>query len=138
MSPFIDVPYAPTLIAILAGLDTDYKNESFKLELLKLNPNNINDREKIIKNYLLESKSFLSYRHKFVLLEEIEKALASNAYDFNALFEYDYEAEEASPSPWAADEIKTPRSFFEDVFRVAKKVWETDLNKAAMEDPSTW
>ncbi|WP_139833050.1 MULTISPECIES: hypothetical protein [unclassified Pseudomonas] len=136
--PFTDLPYKPTVDSLLAGLDTEYKDDSFKSKLLKLNPNNRADRETIIKNYIIKDQEHLSYKHKYLLIKELEKAITDKYYDFSTSFEYDYETDESSASPWPADEIDTPRGFFEDIYQVAKKTWEADLSKAESEDPTTW
>ncbi|WP_158703138.1 hypothetical protein [Pseudomonas chlororaphis] len=138
MAPFTDLPYTPTVASLLAGVDTEYKDESFKETLLKLDPNNKNDRKKIIIDYILHDQNYLTYRHKLVLIEELRKAISKKEYDFDSLFEYNYDTEEYSSSPWAADEIITPRSFFEDILNIAQDVWSEDLVRAASEDRSTW
>lgn len=138
MAPHTDLPYQPTIASFLAGIDTEYRDENFKKDLLKLDPNDYNDRKKIIINYILKDQNYLTYRHKLVLIEELKKAISKKEYDFDSLFEYDYDTEEYSSSPWAANEIITPRSFFEDILNIARDVWSEDLVKAASEDRSTW
>lgn len=138
MTPFTTLPYKPTVDSFLAGLDTEYKDEDFKEKLLRLNPNNRGDREHIIKNYIIRGQEYLPYRHKFLLVKELEKALLNPFYDFNAPFEYDYETNEPSASPWTASEINTPRSFFEEIFTIASNMWDAEISMAATEDSSTW
>ncbi|TWC12576.1 hypothetical protein FBY06_1372 [Pseudomonas sp. SJZ085] len=138
LAPFTELPYRPTVDSLLAGIDTEYKDNFFREELLKLDPNSTADRQIIIKNYIIKEQEYLSYRHKFLLLKKLEEALADKLYDFGALFEYDYEANESSASPWLASGIHTPRSFFEDIYELASEEWKQDINKAALEDPSTW
>lgn len=135
---FTDLPYKPTVDTFLAGLETEYKDEEFKCELLSLSPNKKADRVRIIKNYIIKEQEYLSYRHKFLLVKELEKALLNKSHDFAASFEYDYEMDEPSPSPWSASEIETPRSFFEDIFNMANDIWKNEISRAAMEDPSAW
>ncbi|QQZ42369.1 hypothetical protein IF690_02185 [Pseudomonas sp. SK3(2021)] len=136
--PFTDLPYQPTIASLLAGIDTEYKNENYKIALLKLDPNNHSDRKTIITDYILHHQNHLTYRHKLVLIEELKKTITEKEYDFNSLFEYNYDTEEYSSSPWPANEIITPRSFFEDILNTAQIVWNDDLVKAALEDRSTW
>lgn len=138
MTPYTTLPYKPTVDSFLAGLSTEYKDKNFKDKLLQLNPNSKVDRECIIRNYILEGQGYLSYRHKFLLIKELEKALLNELYDFSAPFEYDYDANEPSASPWPASEIQTPRSFFEDIFIIACNTWERDISMAAAEDSSAW
>ncbi|MGD8221230.1 hypothetical protein [Pseudomonas thivervalensis] len=137
-APFTELPYEPTVVMFLAGLETEYNDREFKDELLKLDPNSKMGRVEIIKKYIIKGQEYLSYRHKFLLVKKLEGALANKNYDFSSAFEYDYETDEPSPSPWSASEIDTPRSFFEDVFNVANDAWRADILRAAMEDPSTW
>ena len=137
-APNTELPFKPTVDSLLAGLDTEYKDENFKKSLLALDPNNPNDRIKIIENYIIKDKEYLTYRHKYLLVKELEKALSEQDFDFTQPFEYDYESDEASSSPWSADEINTPRSFFEEILRITEKKWKSDLAKAAIEDQSTW
>ncbi|MDU9035974.1 hypothetical protein LOY64_22150 [Pseudomonas corrugata] len=138
LAPFTELPYQPTVDALLAGIDTEYKDDSFRKELLRLDPNSASDRRIIIKNYIIKEQAYLSYRHKFLLLIKLKEALENEFYDFGALFEYDYETDESSASPWLASEIHTPRSFFEDIYELVSEEWKQDIEKAALEDPSTW
>ncbi|MGP6460178.1 hypothetical protein [Pseudomonas parakoreensis] len=137
-APNTELPFKPTVDSLLAGLDTEYKDENFKKSLLALDPNDPIDRIKIIENFIIKDQEYLTYRHKYLLVEELEKALSEQDFDFTQPFEYDYESDEASSSPWSADEINTPRSFFEAILRLTKQKWKSDLAKAAIEDQSTW
>ncbi|WP_183031562.1 hypothetical protein [Cupriavidus sp. UME77] len=137
-APFTELPYTPTVASILAGLDVEYKDEAFKTELIKLDPSKKEDRQKIINDYIIADQSYLPYRHRFVLIKTLEEALSDNNYDFDSLFEYDYDSNNPTSSPWETSKIKTPRSFFEDIFRTANEIWKDDLLKAASEDQSTW
>ncbi|MBC3366559.1 hypothetical protein [Pseudomonas sp. SWRI154] len=137
-APFAELQYEPTVDMFLAGLDTEYQGREFKDEILKLDPNSKVGRAEIIKKYIIKRQEHLSYRHKFLLFKKLECALLNEDYDFSTAFEYDYEANEPSSSPWSASEIDTPRSFFEDIFSIAKDVWSVDVSKATMEDSSAW
>lgn len=138
MEIFVNIPFEPTMTSLLSGIDIEYKDDSFRIKLLELNPGDKNDRETIIKNYILKDQDYLTYRHKFMLVQNLEKSLADELYDFDVLFEYDFDTDQASLSPWSAEEIKTPRSFYEDILKVAKETWKCDLDKAAVEDLLTW
>jgi hypothetical protein len=39
---------------------------------------------------------------------------------------------------WDETEIVDPRGFFADIYRLANEVWKDDLQKASLEDQSTW
>ncbi|WP_323155628.1 hypothetical protein [Pseudomonas alvandae] len=137
-APFTELPYEPTVDTFLAGLETEYREQEIRDELLKLDPNSKADRIKIIKEYIIKGQEYLTYRHKFLLTRELGNALKNKNYDFSAAFEYDYETDEPSPSPWSASEIDTPRDFFEDVYSMANENWKDEIYQAAKEDPSTW
>lgn len=137
-APFTELPFKPTVDMFLAGLETEYRDQEFKCKLLALNPNGEVDRIKIVKEYVIKDQNYLPYRHKFLLVKVLGAALANNSYDFSAAFEYNYETDEPSPSPWSASEIETPRSFFEDIFNIANDIWKDDISRAAVEDPSAW
>ncbi len=106
--------------------------------MLTLDPNDPNDRKTTIENYVIKDQEYLTYRHKFLLVKNLENALARENYDFSRPFEYDYETDEPSSSPWSSEEIITPRSFFEAILNTAKKLWKSDLSKAAAEDQTKW
>lgn len=137
-APFTELPYKPTVNSFLAGIDTEYKDDKFRCDLLKLDPNNQKDRVNIIRRFIIKDLEYLTYRHKFILIEKLRTALGDKAFDFASYFDYDYEANEPSSSPWSSTEIHTPRSFFEDIFEVVSDAWGADLSKAASEDPATW
>lgn len=39
---------------------------------------------------------------------------------------------------WDETEIDEPRVFFEEIYRLASNDWEEELQKASVEDRSTW
>lgn len=105
-------------------------------KLWQYNPNDVQDREKIIREYIISSLRYLSYRHRFVLLEALKKSLLDVDLDFSVLFGSNYD--EHTAIAWEADEIDSPRKFFEDIYRIANEVWMNDLIKASAEDKLTW
>lgn len=129
-APFTELPYIPTVASILAGLDTEYKDEAFKTELLNLIQAKKRIGKKIIKCHIIADQDYLPYLHRFILIKTLEEALSDKNYDFDT--------NEPTSSPWETSKIKTPRSFFEDIFRTANEIWKDDLLKAASEDQSTW
>lgn len=71
-APYTELPYTPTVASILSGLDAEYKDEAFNTELIKLDPSKKEDRQKIIKDYIIANQSYLPYRHRFVLIKTLE------------------------------------------------------------------
>lgn len=120
----------------IGGIEIYDKEDTLGKELWEYDPNKISDREEIIKNYILASLNYLSYRHKFLLFEKLEELLATEDHDFSAYFEY--LEEEYIALAWYADEIVDPRGFFSKTYEIAKIVWNEDIIKAESEDCSTW
>ncbi|RRW60406.1 hypothetical protein EGJ53_25600 [Pseudomonas fluorescens] len=134
--PYLDRPFNPRFSWFIGVFDVYDQEETRGLELGVYNPNIPTDREHLIRRYCLKLP-YLSYRHKLVLFEALESALDDSSYDFSSLFDID----ECETSSWPRGEwysLNSPRSFFEEVYRLAKEVWREDLEKAAGEDRSTW
>lgn len=132
---FLDISYNPSVGYFLGGIDVYDQEESLGESLWGLDPNS-DDREKIIREYIIPHQSYLSYRHKFVLLNKLEDDLKGKGYDFSVFFGVDVDS--CTATAWDASEVETPRSFFEDIYRVASEVWMPELSKAAEEDMSAW
>lgn len=134
--PFIDAPYEPKLSHILGALSI-YDQEETKGEVLwQYNPNDPEDREKIIKSFILKDLEYLTYRHRLVLISVLKKALENLSTDFSKEFESDHDKH--ITMAWDETEIDEPRVFFEEIYRLASDDWEEELQKASVEDRSTW
>ena len=134
--PFIDAPYEPKLSHILGALSI-YDQEETKGEVLwQYNPNDPEDREKIIKSFILKDLEYLTYRHRLVLISVLKKALENPSTDFSKEFESDHDKH--ITMAWDETEIDEPRVFFEEIYRLASDDWEEELQKASVEDRSTW
>jgi len=134
--PFLGEKFEPDLMWFIGVLDVYDREETYGAELVVYDPNESNDRVELIKKYCLDL-DYLSYRHKFLLVEFLVSKLEDKSYDFQILFETD----ESEASSWPRNEwyeLKSPRGFFEDVYKLALEVWESDLLKASLEDRSTW
>ncbi|MGU3308923.1 hypothetical protein ACLBW8_22020 [Pseudomonas sp. M5A4_2d] len=99
-------------------------------------PNNEKYREQIIVLFVFKDLMYLSYRYRFVLMSVLKGALDSPDFDFDKEFESDYHAH--IRMAWDETEIVDPQSFFADIYRLANEVWKDDLQRASLEDPSTW
>lgn len=134
--PFIDAPYEPKLSHILGALSI-YDQEETKGEALwQYKPNDPEDREKIIRSFILKDLEYLTYRHRFVLISVLKKALENPNTDFSKEFESDHD--KYITMAWDETEIDEPRVFFEEIYRLASSDWEEALQKASFEDQSTW
>lgn len=129
-------PYIPAPSYFLGGFDIYDREETLGGELDAFNPNDPIDRKSLVLEYCLVELSELSYRHKYLLVDCLDKALRDTNYDFQALFENDPEEYSSLPSGW--DKMDNPRAFFEEIFRLAVVEWKEDLQKASLEDQSTW
>ncbi|EJM21612.1 hypothetical protein PMI22_01755 [Pseudomonas sp. GM21] len=134
IDPGTEQPYVPTPSYFLGCFDIYDREETLGEELEQFDPNNPADREELILKYCLTRKR--SYRHRFLLYKCLEEALQDAAYDFKSLLAYDPEAYSSFPCGW--DEMDNTRAFFEDIFRLATLEWKDDLQKASLEDQSTW
>lgn len=134
VDPGAGQPYIPTPSYFLGRFDIYDREETQGEELEGFDPNDPTDREALILKYCLPRKR--SYRQRFLLYKCLEEALQDRSYDFQSLLKYDPEAYSSFPDGW--DEMKNTRAFFEDIFRLATVVWEDDLQKASLEDQSTW
>lgn len=135
-APFIDTPYTPNISYILGALSIYDLENTVGKELREYDPNNTQEREKIIKAFVLKDLMHLSYRHRYCLILELEKALKTPKYNFAKEFESDYH--EHITMAWDETEIDDPRVFFADILRLANEEWKDDLHKASQENPSTW
>jgi hypothetical protein len=71
-----------------------------------------------------------------LIYKSLEEALQDEKYDFQSLLAYDPEEYSSFPCGW--DEMENTRAFFEEIFRLATVEWKEDLQKASLEDQSTW
>lgn len=69
-------------------------------------------------------------------MENLSLAINTENYNFHSYFEDD--PEQYSTMAWDETQIDDPRGFFSEIYRLAKDVWKEDLQKASLEDPSTW
>ena len=132
--PYVNTEFEPDLMWFIGVFNVYDREETLGHELYVYNPNNFADRQELIRKYSLDL-SYLSYRHKFVLVEELARKLRSESYDFQSLFEID----EAETSRWPRDEwyeLDDPRAFLSDVYSLENEVWAEELLKASLEDRS--
>ncbi|WLG90920.1 hypothetical protein [Pseudomonas cucumis] len=134
--PLYDLPFEPLLSYWLGGISTYDLEETLGVTLSAYDPNNKYDREKIIREFLLNDFDDLTYRHKFLMFKVLEDALKLPDFDFSTQFESDYDAN--TSMAWDETEIDDPRGFFEDIYKLASEEWKADLHKASLEDQSTW
>ncbi|MGH8447969.1 hypothetical protein [Pseudomonas sp.] len=130
------IPFDASLSYFVGIFDIYDREETKGKTLAQFNPNENEDREALILEYCLDPYNKLSYRHRYKLMEELLRALNTENFNFHSYFEDDPEA--YSKMAWDETEIADPRGFFADIYRLANEAWKDDLQKASLEDPSTW
>ncbi|MFY0731867.1 hypothetical protein [Pseudomonas sp. NFX15] len=136
MWPRFNVPFEPTIFYWLGGISIFDREETLGATLWVYDPNEKDDREQIIRGFILRRFDHLTYRHRFLLFEILRSALSTPGINFATQFESDYDANTCLA--WDETEIEDPRGFFEDIYRLASEEWKDDLQKAGLEDQSTW
>jgi hypothetical protein len=133
--PFLDAPYNPALKHFLGGFDI-YDQESLGEELLGYDPDCAEDRVFLINKYVLRRFRRLSYRHKLVKVSVLIRALEDESYDFSDVFQHVPQSYSSLPPGW--DEMREPRAFFEDIYKLTSAAWGEELYQASQEDASMW
>lgn len=136
MHPYLDVLYAPQLKHFLGGFDIYDREESLGVELSEYDPECHSDRADLIYRFVAGRFAGLSYRHKFVLLSVLEKALDGEASKFFEVFKHDPFSHTLLPYGW--NELKDPRGFFEHVYLILCEIWGDELDLASQEDYTNW
>lgn len=136
MHPFVDAPYEPKLSYVLGGISIYDREETLGEALWVYNPNNKNEREEVIKKFIIPDFDYLTYKHRFLVFKMLEAVLQQADFDFSTQFESDYE--DPRILAWDETEIENPRGFFEDIYRLASEEWKDDLHQASLEDQSAW
>ncbi|WP_226500391.1 hypothetical protein [Pseudomonas sp. MWU16-30322] len=134
--PFLKKHFEPSLTWFIGMFDVYDREETRGVELGVYNPDDPVDREILVRKYCLDLP-YLSYRHKYVLFEFLERVLKDSNYDFQSPFEID----ECEAISWPREEwysLSDPRSFFQSIYQLAQEVWKEDLLKASGEDKTTW
>ncbi|QHC94794.1 hypothetical protein [Pseudomonas sp. R84] len=134
--PEFDLPFVPQLSYWLGGIEVYDREETLGVLLSAYDPNNLSDREIVIKEFILINFPSFTYKHKFLMVKVLEDALNSPEHDFTRQFEDDYESNTCVA--WNETMVNDARGFFEDIYRLANECWSEDLEKARVEDLSTW
>lgn len=135
-NPFLNEPFDPSLKWFIGVFDVYDQEQELGLDLEKYNPNKKVDREILIKTHAL-NLSYLSYRHKYALIKALESSLNDESYDFQSLFDIN----EGEAAAWPREEwynLENPKGFLADVYKLAQISWKDDLQRASLEDQSTW
>ncbi len=136
IDPKSGTPYVPTLHYFLGGYDIYDREETLGVELSQYDPNISSDRNTLIKKYFLPRHFGSSYREKYLLFICLKEALSDKNYNFQAVFEDDPEEYSSLPSYW--DEMKDPRVFFEDIYRLISSEWALEIAQGLRENPNDW
>jgi hypothetical protein len=130
------IPFDASLMYFVGIFDVYDQEETKGKELWKYNPNDPKDRTALILKYCVDADKRLSYKHRYKLIENLRNALNTKEFNFHIYFEDSQQS--ATSMAWDETEIHDPRSFFEEIFRLANEQWAEDLLKASLEDQSTW
>ncbi|MBC3778173.1 hypothetical protein [Pseudomonas sp. SWRI99] len=136
MHPYLNIPYCPRLDHFLGGFDIYDREESLGEELALYDPEYSPDRKILIARYVVKRFSKLSYRHKFVLVGVLKKALDGDGDILAQILQHDPFSHSVLPDGW--DEMKSPKAFFEEMYVILSDEWSNELNEAGAEDFSTW
>ncbi|MDI2594691.1 hypothetical protein POF45_25145 [Pseudomonas sp. 681] len=134
--PFLDIEYKPSVRELIGVFDVYDREETLGEELDAYDINQSADRKGLAEKYIVGTNDYLSYRHKFILVNALYLALQDREYDFQALLEHDCESTNRFPDCW--DEMDEPRKFFEDIYEVLSAAWNDELKKANLEDRAAW
>ncbi|MHC8322720.1 hypothetical protein ACYZT4_18850 [Pseudomonas sp. GB2N2] len=136
LDPFLNEEFEPDLMWFVGVFGVYDREETLGAKLEIYDPNDIDDRAELIKKYCL-NLDYLSYRHKFVLVESLAVKLNDEKYNFQGLFDID-EDEAASWPRGEWYELANPRGFLQHVYILAQEYWKEDLYKASLEDQAAW
>lgn len=138
--PWFDEPFQPSVSYFLGGIEIYDREHTLGEELWKFNPNDKADREFIIRNYILCKYPNYTYRHRYILVKNLKSTLENKSFDFAAEFETDFDnpAQAHTSIAWDSSEIDTPKSFFEDIYRIACDEWKDEIEKAEAENQAEW
>lgn len=136
MHPFMNIPYKPSLLNLLGGIEIYDREDTLGKQLWNYQPNSDLERDQIIRLFVIPALEYLTYRHKFVMINTLKNALTDKFYDFKALFETDFD--DPRCIAWDESEIDDPRGFFERILSISEELWAEDLRKASCENPSEW
>jgi hypothetical protein len=134
--PFLNTPYQPKLRYFLSPFDIYDREETLGEILSTYNIDLKSDREKPIKKYVIDKSSDLNYRHRKLLVDTLGAALDDKTYDFSR--ELNQAPGFYCSLPWGWSNMENPRGFFEGIYRLTNEWWKDDLQRASLEDPSTW
>ena len=136
MHPFTKLAYEPRLSYVLSGLSVYDREETIGEALWVYDPNKHNDRQEIIKNFIIPEFDYLTYRHRFLIYKILESHLLDVNFDFSSQFESDYD--DPRILAWNETEIADHRGFFEDIYKIVSESWRDDLLRASLEDQNEW
>lgn len=132
--PGSNLPYQPTLRYWVSCFMGYHMPPALDAELSRYNPNIAADRDYLIRRYCLaRSHGEENFRHRRLLVDVLQAALADPDYDFQPVWEEDEDDYEDSqwPTAWPA-EIENSRDFFQRLLNAAQELWRDDLRRASL------
>lgn len=132
--PLLNQPYQPDLrcwIGCFIGYDMP---PALDAELSRYDPNDLNDREYLIRHYCLARRNAReNFRHRQRLVDVLQAALDDPDFDFEDVWEPiedDYQ-DDQWPAGWPAF-IDDSRGFFQQLLLAARERWHDDLLRAQL------
>lgn len=134
--PGTDIPFIPSPSYFLGELDIYDREETLGEYLNQFDPNDRSSIQRILKELFFDGPrvSSLTSQHKAVLAKTLAEALQDYSYDFKELLEPDWDAGDTFSLPFDWD-IKNPRMFFEEAYRLAQIIWRNELEHESISLP---
>lgn len=126
--PGTELEFSPSISYFIGDLDIYDREETLGKYLEEFDPNNRSDVYRVMKEMFFYGArvSALSAAHKALLIQVLINALKDPLCDFGRYFEAIDDNGDAFTLPFGW-EIKNPRLFFEEVYRIAMEEWHEDI-----------
>jgi hypothetical protein len=121
---------------VLSGISIYDREETLGQALWIYDPNKYEERQEIIRKFIVPEFDYLTYRHRYLLYKLLESHLQDADFDFSEEFESDYD--DPRMLAWDETEIIDSRGFFEHIYEVVSESWKDDLLRASLEDLTQW
>lgn len=134
--PDTNFEFDPSLSYFIGDLDIYDREETLGVYLDRFDPNNRGDVCNLLKEMFFHgpSASGLSISHKEFLVELLINALRDPGFDFCKPFETDDGNGDTFTLPFSW-EIKKPRMFFEEAYRIALSEWhDVSINMPSLHE----
>tara|TARA_B100000745_G_scaffold165958_1_gene108627 strand:+ start:1655 stop:2104 length:450 start_codon:yes stop_codon:yes gene_type:complete len=105
--------------------------------LNQYDPNNKNELHKLLREKFFGGARVgkLTPEHKAELMRVLIDALKTKDYDFDSILSHEREPDDYFTLPWDWEFVR-PRYFFEEVYRLACELWESELSSIGNKLPN--